>query len=78
MSKGNRRIVIVDAFAGPGRYLGGEEGSRLILLDAYLNHYYRRHMTSEIVYLFIGERRDSGAVSPRFRHPTVELALDAA
>jgi three-Cys-motif partner protein len=36
MSKGNRRIVIVDAFAGPGRYLGGEEGSPLILLNAYL------------------------------------------
>jgi len=58
MSKTNSRIVIVDAFAGPGRYLGGEEGSPLILLNAYLNHTYRPQMTSEIVYLFIEERRD--------------------
>jgi hypothetical protein len=38
MSKTNPRIIIVDAFAGPGRYLGGEEGSPLILLNAYLKH----------------------------------------
>src|SRR5438445_3017606 len=58
MSKGNARLVIVDAFAGPGRYLGGEEGSPLILLKAYLNHSYRARMKSEVIYLFIEERRD--------------------
>jgi three-Cys-motif partner protein len=58
MSKTNPRIIIVDAFAGPGRYLGGEEGSPLILLNAYLKHSYRQQITSEIVYLFIEERVD--------------------
>ncbi len=58
MSQANSRIVIVDAFAGPGRYLGGEEGSPLILLKAYLNHSYRARMGAEIVYLFIEERGD--------------------
>ncbi len=58
MSSSYSRVVIVDAFAGPGRYLGGEEGSPLILLNAYLNHSYRAHMASEVVYLFIEERRD--------------------
>ena len=58
MSSSNSRIVIVDGFAGPGRYLGGEEGSPLILLNAYLNHNHRSKMTSEVVYLFIEERED--------------------
>ena len=58
MSTSNARIVIVDGFAGPGRYLGGEEGSPLILLNAYLNHQYRPKMTAEVVYLFIEERED--------------------
>jgi three-Cys-motif partner protein len=68
MSRANSRIVIVDAFAGPGRYLGGEEGSPLILLNAYLNHTYRAQMTSEIVYLFIEERAD------RIEHLRSEIA----
>jgi three-Cys-motif partner protein len=58
MTRHNTRVVIVDAFAGPGRYTGGEPGSPLILLDSYLSHSYRAHMTSEIVYLFIEERGD--------------------
>lgn len=68
MSKNNPRIVIVDAFAGPGRYLGGEEGSPLILLNAYLNHRHRPQMISEIVYLFIEERED------RIEHLRSEIA----
>lgn len=28
-------LVLIDAFAGPGRYLGGEEGSPLLMLRAY-------------------------------------------
>ncbi len=58
MTSRNRRVVIVDAFAGPGRYTGGEPGSPLILLDAYLNHRHQPQMQSEIVYLFIEERQD--------------------
>src|ERR1051326_7596005 len=58
MTKYNQRVVIVDAFAGPGRHAGGEPGSPLILLDAYLGHRHRPQMPSEIVYLFIEERED--------------------
>ena len=31
-------LVLIDGFAGPGRYSGGEKGSPLIMLDAYLEH----------------------------------------
>jgi three-Cys-motif partner protein len=58
MTRANPRVVLVDAFAGPGRYTGGEEGSPLILLKAFLEHHYRAHMAAEVVYLFIEERED--------------------
>ncbi len=58
MSTSNSRLVLVDAFAGPGRYLGGEPGSPLILLDSYLTHSFRPKMKCEVVYLFIEERLD--------------------
>lgn len=58
MSSAHKRLVVVDGFAGPGRYLGGEPGSPLILLEAYLSHKYRATITSEVIYLFIEERRD--------------------
>ena len=58
MTSSHGRVVLVDGFAGPGRYLGGEEGSPLILLKAYLEHRHRGQMTSEIVYLFIDDRAD--------------------
>lgn len=68
MTRFNSRVVLVDAFAGPGRYVGGELGSPLILLDCYLSHTYQPHMTSEIVYLFIEERPD------RVGHLRTEIA----
>jgi three-Cys-motif partner protein len=34
----NRRLLLVDGFAGPGRYTGGEPGSPLIMLDALTSH----------------------------------------
>jgi three-Cys-motif partner protein len=33
-----RRVTFLDAFAGPGRYVGGEEGSPVFTLDRLLNH----------------------------------------
>lgn len=35
---GNPRLLLVDGFAGPGRYVTGEPGSPLIMLDALLSH----------------------------------------
>jgi three-Cys-motif partner protein len=31
-------LVVIDAFAGPGRYSTGEEGSPLLMIKAYLEH----------------------------------------
>jgi three-Cys-motif partner protein len=36
--RGVSEIVYVDAFAGPGKYQGGEDGSPIIALNAALNH----------------------------------------
>jgi three-Cys-motif partner protein len=58
MTSANPRVVLVDAFAGPGRYKGGEDGSPIVLLKAYLDHEYRERMGAEVVYLFIEERED--------------------
>src|SRR5262245_65441693 len=41
MGSWNGRILIVDGFAGPGVYSGGEEGSPIIALRALMDH---RHM----------------------------------
>lgn len=35
---GPPRLLLVDGFAGPGRYSGGEPGSPLLMLDALLSH----------------------------------------
>ncbi len=56
-----RRVTYVDAFAGPGRYEGGEEGSPLFVLDGLLNHHAveRMHLSRDRVRLvFIEKRRD--------------------
>jgi three-Cys-motif partner protein len=49
------RIVYIDGFAGPGVYEGGEPGSPIIALQAFLEHPFRDRMTAEIVYVFIEE-----------------------
>jgi three-Cys-motif partner protein len=53
MSKFNGRLVIVDGFAGPGVYKGGEPGSPIIMLEAFLTHSARSRIDAELVYLFI-------------------------
>jgi three-Cys-motif partner protein len=52
----NRRIVYVDGFSGPGRYLGGEPGSPVIAAEAARTH--RANLAGELVFLFIEERPD--------------------
>lgn len=34
----HEHVVLIDGFAGPGRYSGGEPGSPLIMIKAYLDH----------------------------------------
>lgn len=55
MSKWNRRLVYIDGFAGPGVYEGGEPGSPIIALRAFLEHRQRSLIKAELVYAFIEE-----------------------
>lgn len=55
---GHPRIAVIDDFAGPGEYVGGEEGSPLIALRTYLDHAHRNRMRGELVFLFIESRKD--------------------
>jgi three-Cys-motif partner protein len=45
MGSWNGRILIIDGFAGPGIYTGGEEGSPIIALRALMDH---RHMAKHL------------------------------
>ncbi|WP_165423485.1 three-Cys-motif partner protein TcmP [Ktedonosporobacter rubrisoli] len=55
MTKSNERVILIDGFAGPGEYEGGEIGSPLIMLDAFLNHSYAQIRQKEVLFLFIEE-----------------------
>lgn len=52
------RLMVVDGFAGPGRYNGGEPGSPLIMLDALISHSAFPQLTGvKFHYLFIEQDR---------------------
>ncbi len=51
MTKWNGRVLIIDAFAGPGMYEKGEEGSPVVAIRALANH--RAEIRNEVRYLFI-------------------------
>lgn len=61
------RIVYIDGFCGPGRYLGGEEGSPIIALQEARKQPVL--VNSEVIFLFIDERED------RIKHLESELSL---
>ena len=48
------RLLLVDGFAGPGRYATGEQGSPLIMLEALIEHdAFDRMGAVDFLYLFI-------------------------
>ena len=53
MTRYNGRVLFIDAFAGPGEYSAGEEGSPIIALKALTKHSVRDRMNAEIRFLFI-------------------------
>jgi three-Cys-motif partner protein len=55
---GFRDLVVVDGFAGPGRYETGEKGSPLIMLDALLHHDHRSLINAKVRFVFIEQRKD--------------------
>lgn len=50
---GRRPLVLIDGFAGPGRYDNGRQGSPLVMLDAYLEHEHRDRIASVPHFVFI-------------------------
>lgn len=58
MTRWNRRVLFIDAFAGPGEYAGGEAGSPVIALDAFLEHAFQKHITNDIIYVFIEKEKE--------------------
>jgi len=51
---GSPRLLLVDGFAGPGRYATGEPGSPLVMLDALISHAARSRIEPvQFLYLFI-------------------------
>lgn len=64
------KVTYVDAFAGPGRYLDGEEGSPVFVLRKLLDHKARGRMglrPNRVQLVFIEKRRD------RYEHLVKEL-----
>jgi three-Cys-motif partner protein len=50
------RLLYVDAFAGPGEYSKGEDGSPLVILKAARDHVVK--FTSDLLCLFVESKRD--------------------
>ncbi len=53
MTSRNGNVLFIDAFAGPGKYSNGEDGSPVIALKSLIDHNSRGSMGSKIYYLFI-------------------------
>jgi len=81
MGTKNERIALIDGFAGPGRYQGGEPGSPLIMLESLLHHRALSTITAEVVFVFIEESVERAAhlrseleAIARPKNVTVEVA----
>lgn len=68
MARQAGRLILIDGFAGPGRYATGQDGSPLVMLKAYLEHAQRGHVDAEFQYVFIEKEQD------RFDHLRGEVA----
>ena len=63
----NKRVVYIDGFCGPGRYLRGEPGSPIIALQEAIQHGHRLTQNN-LIFLFMDERPD------RINHLAHELS----
>ena len=61
MGTRNARILVIDGFAGPGEYEGGEWGSPLIALNALKNHIAQSKLKAEVLFHFIEKDADRAA-----------------
>ena len=58
MRQWNGRVLFIDAFAGPGKYAGGEDGSPIIALKSLIEHTAQERMRGGITYIFIEKDPD--------------------
>ena len=58
MARRNQRILFVDGFAGPGKYLGGEEGSPIVAMRTWAEHVARPKIKAEVIFVFIEEKAE--------------------
>ena len=65
------RIIFLDGFAGPGEYEGGEEGSPIIALKAFVEHSARQNITAEVKFVFIEKKEDRARHLERLVRPLV-------
>lgn len=56
LAQSNERLLYVDAFAGPGKYSKGEDGSPLVVLKAARDHVVK--FRSELLCLFVESEND--------------------
>ncbi len=52
----HRRVIYVDGFCGPGRYVGGEPGSPIIVLQLAATHI--KALTGDLIFWFIDADKD--------------------
>lgn len=52
LGSGHRDLVLFDGFAGPGEYVGGEEGSPLIMLHV-ADNYVHQHLETRVHCIFV-------------------------
>lgn len=57
MGRTNPRILFVDGFCGPGKYIGGEIGSPLLALRVAKEHNEKKNI-QEAFFIFIDQRKD--------------------
>src|SRR5690349_18249206 len=74
MGSHHGRILLIDGFAGRGRYRGGEEGSPLIILRTLVEHpQFQTNSNREVLVLFI-ERRAKNAEA--LRHELTRFCVE--
>lgn len=72
------RLLYIDAFAGPGEYTGGEDGSPVVILTAARDHVLK--LKSELLCLFVESEEDRyqhlmGYRSIRIPHAVYERVI---
>ena len=58
MRRWNGRVLFIDAFAGPGEYAGGQDGSPIIALKSLIDHSARQMMPRRDHFIFIERELD--------------------